>query len=223
MPHVTWGHGFVDFDNDGHRDLFIACGDLDDNVGLRKDTTAYKLPNILMRNAGDGKFVDVSAESGDGMGVTRSSRGAAFADLDKDGRVDVVVLNSCARPTVLRNESPEAGHWLQVDLRGKRCNRFGVGSQVKLVAGDLTLIDEVHSGRSYQSHFGLRLHFGLGTHRRVDRLEVRWLGGKTDVLTDIAADQVIAVGEGDWLALGNSICCGESTLSFLSLKPFAAK
>ena len=197
FPHVTWGHGFADFDNDGYRDLFIACGDLDDNVALRKDTTAYELPNILMRNTGDGRFVDVSSESGDGMKVKRSSRGAAFGDLDNDGRVDVVVLNSRAEPTVLRNESPGAGHWLQVDLRGKRSNRFGVGSQVKVVAGDLTLVDEVHSGRSYQSHFGMRLHFGLGTHRRIDRLEVRWLGGNTDVLADVAADQIVALKEGD--------------------------
>jgi hypothetical protein len=150
-----------------------------------------------MRNTGDGKYVDVSSESGDGMKVKRSSRGAAFGDLDHDGRVDVVVLNSCAGPTVLRNKSPGAGHWLEVDLRGKRCNRFGVGSQVKVVAGDLTLVDEVHSGRSYQSHFGMRLHFGLGTHRRIDRLEVRWLGGKTDALADLAADQIVALKEGD--------------------------
>ncbi len=196
FPHVTWGHGLIDFDNDGYRDIFIACGDLDDNIELRRDTTAYELPNILKRNDGDGRFTDVSAESGDGMQVRRSSRGVVFGDLDNDGRMDVVVLNSRTEPTVLRNESPGAHRWLQIRLRGTRSNRDGVGARVKVVAGDLVQVDEVRSGRSYQSHFGLRLHFGLGPRDRVDRVEVRWTGGRTEVFGQIEVDRVVTLVEG---------------------------
>jgi enediyne biosynthesis protein E4 len=196
FPHVTWGHGLIDFDNDGYRDLFIACGDLDDNVELRKDTTAYALPNILMRNTGNGRFVDVSSESGDGMQVRRSSRGVVFGDLDNDGRLDVVVLNSRAEPTVLRNKSPGSNHWLQIHLRGKTANRYGVGARVKVTAGDLIQVDEVHSGRSYQSHFGLRLHFGLGMRDQIDHVEVRWPGGRTEVFEQVEINRITTLVEG---------------------------
>jgi hypothetical protein len=196
FPHVTWGAGFVDFDNDGDRDLFIACGHLDDNVRLRDDSTAYELPNILLMNTGDGRFVDVSASGGEGMLVRRSSRGAAFDDLDNDGDVDVVVLNSRAEPTVLKNESPAANHWLQVRLQGVRSNRDGVGARVVVKAADLTQIDEVHSGRGYQSQWGQRLQFGLGRRDAVDRIEVHWIGGGADVLEQVAVDRQIVITEG---------------------------
>jgi hypothetical protein len=199
FPHVKWGHGWVDFDNDGFRDIYIACGDLDDNVQLRKDTTSYRLPGILLRNMGNGHFVDVSRESGDGMTVRASSRGVAFDDLDNDGDIDVVVLNSRDKPTILRNMLYELGsknHWLHVRLRGVKSNRDGVGARVRVVAGDLVQIDEVHSGRGYQSHWGSRLHFGLGTRDRIDRVEVRWIGGGTDVLEDVKPDQLLTITEG---------------------------
>ena len=147
-------------------------------------------------NTGDGKFTDVSDDSGDGMKVMRSSRGAGFDDLDNDGRVDVVILNSCNKPTILRNDSPKTNHWLQIRLQGVKTNRDGVGAHVRVTAGDLTLLDEVHSGRSYQSHYGMRLHFGLGSHNKVDRIEVRWIGGGTDVLENVAADQLLTLTEG---------------------------
>jgi hypothetical protein len=199
VPYVTWGCGLVDFDNDGHRDIFVACGHIDDNVELFDDTTTYEEPNILLRNTGDGHFVDVTAEAGDGMKVKRSSRGAAFDDLDNDGDIDVVVLNSRREPTILRNMLQEQGsknHWLQIQLRGVRSNRDGVGARVKVVAGELTQIDEVHSGRGYQSHYGTRLHFGLGKHDRVDLIEVRWPGGRVDVLKDVRVDRLLSISEG---------------------------
>jgi hypothetical protein len=128
--------------------------------------------------------------------VKLSSRGAGFDDLDNDGDVDVVILNSRREPTILRNDSPSKGHWLQVRLRGVKTNRDGIGAHVKVAAGDLTLIDEVHSGRGYQSHYGMRLHFGLGRRDRVDRIEVRWIGGGLDVFEDIAVDQFLTITEG---------------------------
>jgi hypothetical protein len=196
FPYVTWGNGFVDFDNDGHRDLFIACGHLIDTIEKFDDTTSYHCRNILLRNTGDGKFVNVSDRCGDGLAVKLSSRGAAFGDLDNDGDVDAVILNSRREPTILRNDSAGGHHWLQVRLRGTKSNRDGIGAHVKVVAGDLTQLEEVHSGQGYQSHFGLRLHFGLGRRDRIDRVEVRWIGGGVDVLRNVPADRLITVTEG---------------------------
>ena len=193
---VTWGAGLVDFDNDGDRDLFIACGHLQDNVELWDDTTSYEERNLLLENTGRGKFVDVSARSGDGLAVKRSSRGAAFDDLDNDGKIDVVILNSRREPTLLRNDSPGHNHWIQIRLRGTRSNRDGIGARIKVVAGDLTQVDEVHSGRGYQSHYGMYPHFGLGQRTRIDRIEVRWIGGGTDVLEDVQVDGVLQITEG---------------------------
>jgi hypothetical protein len=196
LQHVTWGNSFVDFDNDGDRDIFVACGHLQDNVELYDDSTSYYAQNILLMNTGTGKFVDVSKTSGDGMKVKLSSRGAGFDDLDNDGDVDVVVLNSRREPTILRNDSPSKGHWLQVRLKGVKTNRDGVGAQVIVTANDLTLVDEVHSGRGYQSHYGMRLHFGLGNRNHIDRIEVRWIGGGVDVFENIAADRLVTLTEG---------------------------
>jgi hypothetical protein len=192
---VTWGCGLVDFDNDGHRDVFVAAGHLQDNVELYDTSTTYRQQNRLLRNLGGGRFADVTAQAGDGLQPKLSSRGAAFDDLDNDGDLDVVILNSRSEPTILRNESPAPGRWLQVQLRGVASNRDGIGARVRVKAGDLTLVDEVHSGRSYQSHFGTRLHFGLGPRERVDRLEVHWIGGGTHELTDVAVNRLVTVTE----------------------------
>ncbi len=196
MHTVTWGNDFIDFDNDGDRDLFLALGHLQDNIERWDKRSTYLARNILFMNTGGGKFVNVSDSSGDGMKVRLSSRGAAFDDLDNDGDVDVVVLNSRREPTVLRNDSPKQGHWLQIKLQGTKTNRDGVGARVTTTAGDLVLVDEVHSGRGYQSHYGTRLYFGLGKHNRADRVEVRWIGGATEVFRDIVADRLVTLVEG---------------------------
>jgi hypothetical protein len=196
MEYVTWGTSLVDFDNDGDRDIFVACGHLQDNIELYNNTTTSFSPNILLMNTGDGKFVDVSNQGGDGMKVKLRSRAAGFDDLDNDGDVDVVILNSRDVPTILRNDSPSKGHWLQVCLKGVKTNRDGIGARVKVVSGDLTLIDEVHSGRGYQSHYGMRLHFGLGNRDKIDRIEVHWIGGGIDVFENLTVDRLITLTEG---------------------------
>jgi len=196
LAHVTWGSSLVDFDNDGDRDLFIACGHLQDNVERYDDTLQYYARNILLMNIGDGKFLNVSDQCGDGLAVELSSRGAAFDDLDNDGDIDVVILNSRRQPTILRNDSANHNRWIQIRLRGVKSNRDGVGARVKVVAGDLTQIDEVHSGRGYQSHYGMRLHFGLGKRHRVDRIEVRWIGGGVDVVENVGVDRLVTITEG---------------------------
>ncbi len=222
LPYINWGCGLVDFDNDGRKDLFIANGHIEEFIEKLDRTTAYAPGNTLLRNTGDGRFVDVTKTAGDGMLVRASARGAVFDDLDNDGRVDVVVLNSNAQATVLRNETPGAvrgspdpaqgsaeglqergnraervgNHWLQLRLSGVRTNRDGVGARVRVTAGDLVQIDEVHSGRGYQSHWGSRLHFGLGRRDRVDRVEIRWIGGGVDVFENLAVDRLVTLTEG---------------------------
>ncbi len=196
LPLVTWGNSFVDFDNDGFRDIFIACGHLQVNIERYDDTTTYLIPNKVLMNTGDGKFVNVSDKSGDGLKVKLSSRGAGCDDLDNDGDIDVVIMNSRAEPTILRNDSPTKGPCIQVRLRGTKSNRDGVGAHVKVVAGDLTLLDEVHSGRGYQSHYGMRLHFGLGNREKIDSIEVRWIGTRTDVFKNVTVDRLVTLTEG---------------------------
>ncbi len=196
LPYVNWGCGLVDFDNDGYKDLYIGNGHLEDFIDKIDRSTAYAPGNTLLKNLGDGRFVNVTATAGDGMLVRGSTRGVAFEDLDNDGWIDVVILHSSAPAAVLRNETQNGNHWIQLKLCGVKTNRDGVGARVRLVAGDLTQIDEVHSGRGYQSHWGSRLHFGLGKRDRVDRLEVRWIGGGVDVFEDLPVDRLITLFEG---------------------------
>jgi len=192
---VPWGNGFADFDNDGDRDLFVALGHLDDNVARWDQRAGYEARNLILLNQGAGRFVDVSSACGDGFQIARSSRGCGLDDLDNDGDVDIVVLNSRCEPTLLCNDSPSQGHWLQCRLRGLRTNRDGIGARVKVVAGDLVLSDEVHSGRGYQGHHGLRLYFGLGSRKEIDRVEVRWIGGGIDVFRNVGIDRLITLTE----------------------------
>jgi hypothetical protein len=194
---VTLGTGFVDFDNDGDKDLFVAVGHLQKNIEKFRNDLTYFARNELLMNTGDGKFVTVTDPTGDGLKVKLSSRGAGFDDLDNDGDIDAVILNSRSEPTILRNDTANKNHWIQIHLKGVKTNKDGVGARVKVVTGDLVQIDEVHSGRSYQSHYGTTLHFGLGTHKKIDIIEVKWIGGQTDVLKDIAIDQRLTITEAE--------------------------
>jgi len=195
-PTVSWGTELVDFDNDGHRDIFIACGHLIDNVEQFDDTTSYRARNIVLRNTGQGRFVNVSDQCGDGLLPKLSSRGAACDDLDNDGNIDVVILNSRSEPTILKNDSSHTNHWIQIELRGTKSNRDGIGAHVTVTAGDLNQMDEVHSGRSYQSDFGKRLHFGLGQRSKVEEIRVKWIGGGVDVIRNVGVDRLVRITEG---------------------------
>ena len=195
FPYVNWGTGFVDFDNDGDRDLFVACGHLQDNVDDYDPTSAYRVRNVLLMNTGQATWENVSDRSGSGLKVALSSRGAAFDDLDGDGDIDVVVQNSRSQPTMLENRSQPNQHWVQFQLCGRQSNRDGVGARVSVTAGDLVQIAEVHSGRGYQSYWGSQLHFGLGRHKHVDRVQVNWVGGAVDVIEDLDIDRPIVIRE----------------------------
>jgi hypothetical protein len=200
VPYVNWGCGFADFENDGHRDIFVGNGHTEDNVEERDGSTRYRCTNVVLQNTGTGKFADISESCGVSNFPPRAARGVAFDDLDNDGDIDVIILNSRQRPSFLRNlyyENGGTNRWLQLRLHGGPSNRTGVGARVQVTAGGVTWTDEVHSGRGYQGHWGIRLHFGLGTHDRADRIEVRWVGGGTDVLKNVAADQLVEIVQGE--------------------------
>lgn len=197
LPYINWGTHFVDLDNDGWVDLFVANGNTQDNLGKYSARESYEAPNTVLWNITGRQFVDISDRVGDGLAPRYSSRGSAADDLDNDGRVDVVLLNARSLPTVIRNESPQAGrHWIELELRGTTSNRDGVGAHVFVTAGGITQLRELHSGRSYQGHCGSRLHFGVGPAAQIEKVEVRWLGGKTDSFAHLPADQRVLVIEG---------------------------
>jgi hypothetical protein len=200
-PLVTWGCGLVDFDNDGVPELFTAAGHLQDTVEQYDRTTTYKQRSLLLQQRG-GRFVDVTPQSGALAKLVESSRGAVFGDLNQDGRMDVVILNARTRATVLLNETATANHWVLLKLVGTRSNRSAVGALVRLTAGGRTQVDEVRAGRGYQSAEDLRLHFGLGTNAGLERLEVRWPSGLTNVWTNLVADRVIRLTEGEAVVPG---------------------
>ncbi len=190
---VGAGTCFLDIDNDGDLGIFIANGHTEDNVEQWDTSTAYRCPNFLMLNDGTGHFANISKTAGSGLAPQKASRGAAFDDLDNDGDVDAVVLNSREKSTIIRNDTENTNHWLEIRVIGVTANRDAVGTQVWIQAGDVKRMAEVHSGRSYQSHYGSRLHFGLGPHALVDRVEIRWHGGGRQELADVAGDQLITV------------------------------
>ena len=191
---VTWGCGFVDFDNDGVLELFTAAGHLQDTVEQYDNTSTYLQRSLLLQQR-SGRFVDIAPEIGGPLAVPRSSRGAVFGDLNNDGRMDIVLLNARAAPTVLLNETATPHHWVLVKLLGTRSNRSAVGALVRLKAGGRTQVSEVRSGRGYQSAEDLRLHFGLGTNAVIEQLEVRWPSGQTNVWTNVTADRVLRLTE----------------------------
>jgi hypothetical protein len=192
---VTWGCGLVDFDNDGRRDIFYASGHLIDNIDMLDDSTSYLATPVVLRQTHEGRFVNVSDTAGSGLRKKSVGRGVAIDDLDNDGDLDVVILNSRRTSTVLRNDSLGGQHSLEIRLIGTVGNRGAVGAQVSVEAGGQRQIAEMRSGRGFQSHFGTILHFGLGVTDRIDRIQVRWPGGGTQTLEDVSADARVTIIE----------------------------
>ncbi|RKU06390.1 hypothetical protein C6503_26100 [Candidatus Poribacteria bacterium] len=193
LRYLAWGVDFVDFNNDGWLDLFVANGHLDDNVAEVDPIGTYSQPNqLFLSNRGLNfvESVDIAA-----IADQKVSRGTAFGDIDNDGDVDIVVSNLKDVPTVLRNDSDNASQWLSIKLVGTHCNRDAIGARVTIVSGGLTQIREVKSGSGYISQNDLRLHFGLNDATRVDTLTVRWLCGKVQTLQNIETNQVLVISE----------------------------
>ena len=182
---ITWGLAFADFNLDGWEDLFVAAGDIDDR---------QTQPNEVFTAGGDGTFLDLSALSG--ADDSRSGRGVAIADYDRDGRLDVYVVNRLGSPILYRNATATSDHWLEVDLTGTRSNRDGCGARLILTAGGTRQLREVFCGSvGLSSGSDTVAHFGLGAGDRVDRLLVEWPSGQRQVLRNLTADRVVTVVE----------------------------
>ena len=194
-----FGTRFMDYDNDGARDLFMANGHVLDNIQRYHAETTYAEPKLMFRNVGHGIFENVSDQLGPDFLLPRVSRGAAIGDFDNDGDLDILISNNGQAPQLLRNDGGNANHWFQLLLIGTRSNRDAVGARVKVTAGDLVLYDEKKGGMSYQSAQDPRVHFGLGQHPTVEEVEIKWPSGELTKLTNIKSDQILAIEEGKGL------------------------
>ena len=197
--YVQWGAGMPDLDADGRQDLVYVTGNVYPEIEARLPEYPHKSPMVIFRNLDDRRFEDVTARSGPGARVPRSSRGAAFGDVDNDGDVDVVVNDLDGAPQLLRNDGGNAKSSILVKLVGAKSNRDGIGARVRVVAGDLKQVDEVRSGGSYLSQNDLRLHFGLDGRAKVDAIEVRWPSGAVDTVPGAAANRILTIAEGKGL------------------------
>ncbi|HEV2378196.1 MAG TPA: CRTAC1 family protein [Terriglobia bacterium] len=182
---LGWGAGFLDFDNDGWQDLFIANGHIYPQAD--KATNRYLQNNQLFRNLRNGRFA-LLADAESGFTEARSSRGAAWADLNNDGAVEIVV-NNIDQPPFCYAPSKHAGNWIRVKLAGTKSNRDAIGARVSVTAGRLTQTADVRSGESYLSACDSRLHFGLGDAQTVDKLELRWPSGLLETHRQLAANR----------------------------------
>jgi hypothetical protein len=189
-----WGTGIYDFDNDGWKDVFTSNGAILNN-SEQVNHTPYLLSNSLLRNNRDGTFTDVGRSAGPGFSVPAAHRGAAFGDLNNDGRIDIVVSCLNSRPEILMNRSVNANHWLLINLVGTVSNRDGLGSRIKITTAEGVQYNHATTSVGYGSSSDKRVHFGLGAATRADRIEIRWPSGIGQVLTDVAANQILTVRE----------------------------
>ncbi|NOT46808.1 MAG: CRTAC1 family protein [Acidobacteria bacterium] len=194
--HVQWGTGFADFDNDGWVDIMTVTGNVYPEIERFFKEYPHRGPRLVYQNQGNGRFKDVSAYAGSGISTPRSSRGAAFGDFDNDGDIDVLVMNMNDPPLLLRNDLRSKNGWLKLKLVGTKSNRSAIGARVTLRTGKHVQVQEVTSQSSYYSHNDARVHFGLGSAREADSVEIRWPGGQTEMLKNVAANQIVRVKEG---------------------------
>jgi hypothetical protein len=193
--YVGFGVGFLDFDNDGRADIFMANGHVYSQIAGRKLHIEYREPKLLYRNLGNGRFEDVSAEGGPAILAENIGRGCAFGDFDNDGDVDVIVNNLDGPPTLLRNDGGTGNHSILVKCVGTRSNRSAIGTRVTVTVGGRRQTAEVMSGSSYYSQNDLRLHFGMGTALAAETVEVAWPSGHKETLRDLPADHLFVVQE----------------------------
>lgn len=193
---VGWGCGFFDPDNDGWADIFYCNGHVYPELARAHTGVTYHAPRVLYRNLGNGRFQDVSKRAGACVTTPSTSRGCAFGDFDNDGDPDIVINNMNALPSLLRCDRTNENHWITIRAIGTKSNRSGIGARVKCVTGNHAQIDEVRSGGSYLSQNDLRIHFGLGTAKVIDLLEIRRPSGLIDAYRKLPADRFIAVREG---------------------------
>lgn len=189
-----WGVDMFDYDNDGYLDIFVANGNPNPDFDNPRTTVGQR--NQLFHNNGSGIFTDVSDSAGEGLKLARSSRGAAFGDIDNDGDIDIVVNNNNNYASVLKNDGGNSKNFLTIKLRGTKSNRDGVGARVTLSAGSSIMLQEVRAGSGYLSQNDMRLHFGLNEEEKAEKIIIQWPSGITQTIKDVAANQFIIITEG---------------------------
>lgn len=192
--HSGWGVDFLDYDNNGWKDLIVAQGHDIDNIELTSPQLRYKEPMLLLRNTGQ-SFVDVSDASGAVFQKAWVGRGLATGDIDNDGRVDVVVSTNDGPAYILHNETATANHWLALKLKGHKSNRDGIGAEIKLTTSGGSQYVTVSTCGSYLSAKDKRAHFGLGADATALSIDIRWPSGILQTLKNVRGDQILEVDE----------------------------
>ena len=195
LPFVGFSPLFLDYDNDGHLDLFCANGHPQDVIEILMDHETYAQRDQMFQNRGDGTYADVSETAGAYFTETLVGRAAATADYDNDGDTDIVIMNSNQRAVLLRNDGGNTKNWIGIKLVGTQRNRDGIGAKVTVSTEDMTQMREVKSGSSYASGSDTRLLFGLGEHQRVEKITIVWQGSTTQVLKDVSINQTLTIVE----------------------------
>ncbi|MGH9434612.1 MAG: CRTAC1 family protein [Terriglobia bacterium] len=196
IPFLGWSTFFMDYDNDGWKDIFCVEGHIYIEALGGKMRAPYKQRPQVFQNLHDLRFREVGAELGLGDLVI-PGRGGAFCDYDNDGDLDAAIICIDDRPVLLRNDGGNrTGHWLQIKTVGTKSNRDGVGALIKVGAGNMVQYDRVRTGCAFMSSCDMRVHFGLAQHEQVDFVEIRWPSGHVDKLTNLSANQVVVVREG---------------------------
>jgi hypothetical protein len=198
IPFLSWGDGFIDYDNDGWKDIFIASGHVYKQVDEHDWGTTFAQRPLLLRNNGDGKFTLVPAVQGTGLALVVPARGAAFGDLFNDGKIDVVLNNLDSTPSILRNVNPDHHHWIEFRLIGGAGKpRDAVGAVILVTTGRISQRGDVLSGGSFASSSDSRVHFGLGDAATIDSVEVRWPGGgPIEKLVVAGVDRILTIEQG---------------------------
>ncbi len=195
LPFVGFSPLFLDYNNDGHPDMFCANGNPQDIVEILTGNETYAQRDQMFQNNGDGAYTDVSATAGTYFGEAFVGRAAATADYDNDGDMDIVIMNSNQRAVLLRNDGGNRKNWLSIKLVGTRSNRDGIGAKVTLTTEDTTQIKEVKSGSSYASGSDTRLLFGLGESQHVKKVSIVWQSGTFQELEDMPTNQILTIVE----------------------------
>jgi hypothetical protein len=191
---LGWGTLFLDIDNDGWTDLFMANGHVYPEVDGHGLNTPFRERKLLYWNDHAGKFRDISLDAGPGITAEFNSHGVAAADFDNDGMLEILVNNSHDRPSLLKSKGSHE-NWILLKLEGAQSNRSAIGARVTISAGGHKQMQEVHSGGGYISQSDLRLHFGLGEASKIDSLEIRWPNGHVQKLASVQTNQILSVKE----------------------------
>ncbi len=193
---LSFGGGFVDYDNDGWLDLFIANGHVYPEVEQASPGTHYKQLNTLFHNEGGKRFSVATRSAGIDALTPRAARGAAFADFDNDGFVDIIVANNGDPPTLLHNSGNNGNHFVNFRLVGTKSNRDAMGARIRVVAGGISQIREITGGGSYLSQSDLRANFGLGKSTQAEGVEISWPSGAKQSFRNVPADKFYQITEG---------------------------